>query len=583
MRTVDKSAGRVPARQGGAFFADPEHPTQRRYEALRAYLYEGASAAVVAERFGYTPETVRTMVRDFRAGRRDFFTAGKPGPKRAPAKEAAMTRVVELRQTQGLSIDEIATVLTREGIALNRTGISELLAQAGLPRMRRRPDSVRGIPPARDRLARAGLVDFDRLPERIDTRFAGLLLALPDLVALDLPAVVAAAGYPGTRELPAVAYLASLLATKLMGLRRIGHVDDIAADAGAGLFAGLSSIPKTTALRTYSYRLDHPRQVRFLSALAAAMVGHGLVNGADFDVDFHAIQHWGQDPALERHYVPKRSQRTRSVLTFFAQDAGTHNLIYANADLSKASQNREVLAFCDYWRHIAGDRPHQLVFDQRLTTQTELGELDARGITFITLRLRSTSLMRHIAALDTSHYTTVRLDRPGRYKTPNVCDQTDVTLSSYPGTVRQLIVTGLGRDEPTIIITNDTATEAKKIIERYARRMTIEQRLAEAIRAFHLDALSSAVALNNDLDVVLTVLADAVCAALARRLPGYHDATPDTLQRRFLDTEGTIHNHRDHIVVRLNRRAYSPVLRAADLPDTAVPWWGGRTLHFEFP
>jgi hypothetical protein len=24
-----------------------------------------------------------------------------------------------------------------------------------------------------------------------------------------------------------------------------------------------------------------------------------------------------------------------------------------------------------------------------------------------------------------------------------------------------------------------------------------------------------------------------------------------------------------------------PVLRAADLPDTTVPWWGGRTLHFE--
>jgi len=60
--------------------------------------------------------------------------------------------------------------------------------------------------------------------------------------------------------------------------------------------------------------------------------------------------------------------------------------------------------------------------------------------------------------------------------------------------------------------------------------------------------------------------ADAVCAALARRLPGYTDATPDLLQRRFLDTEGTIHNHGDQLVVRLNRRAYSPVLRAANLP-----------------
>ena len=94
---------------------------------------------------------------------------------------------------------------------------------------------------------------------------------------------------------------------------------------------------------------------------------------------------------------------------------------------------------------------------------------------------------------------------------------------------------------------------------------------AEAIRAFHLDALGSAVALNVDCDVVLTVLADAVCAALARRLPGYEHATPDLLQRRFLDTEGTIHTHGDRVVVRLKRRAYTPVLRAADLPDTPCP------------
>ena len=59
--------------------------------------------------------------------------------------------------------------------------------------------------------------------------------------------------------------------------------------------------------------------------------------------------HWGGDPVLEKHYVPRRSQRTRSVLTFFAEDAGTHTLLYASADLSKASQNREVIAFADHW------------------------------------------------------------------------------------------------------------------------------------------------------------------------------------------------------------------------------------------
>lgn len=81
---------------------------------------------------------------------------------------------------------------------------------------------------------------------------------------------------------------------------------------------------------------------------------------------------------------------------------------------------------------------------------------------------------------------------------------------------------------------------AKQVIETYSRRMNIEQRLAEAIRSFHLDSLTGAVPLNIDLDVVLTVLAHTLCAALRRRIPGYETATPDTLQRRFLSTGGHI-------------------------------------------
>jgi hypothetical protein len=113
--------------------------------------------------------------------------------------------------------------------------------------------------------------------------------------------------------------------------------------------------------------------------------------------------------------------------------------------------------------------------------------------------------------------------------------------------------------------------------------MNIEQRLAEAIQSFSLDALAGAVPLNVDLDVVLSVLASTLCAALRRRLPGYGTATPDTLQRRFLNTGGIILNRRTEIVIRLNRRTYSPVLRQARLPETiTVPWWGNRTLRYEY-
>jgi transposase-like protein len=246
------------ARPGGDYFAAPAAGPQRRYEALRAYLLDGQSAAAVATRFGYTTAGLYSAVRDFRAGARDFFTDPRPGPKQAPGKDAARARIIELR-AQGHSIDEIGAVLAREGIALNRTGINEVIADAGLPRIWRRPDALRGGP-RREDLPRARALEAKDYPDLTGdrpTRLAGLLLAIPDLLALDLPALVAAAGYPGTRDIPAVSYLLSLLALKLTGTRRVSHVADVAADPAAALFTGLTALPKTTALTTYSYRLEH--------------------------------------------------------------------------------------------------------------------------------------------------------------------------------------------------------------------------------------------------------------------------------------------------------------------------------------
>ena len=530
-----------------------------------------------------------SLLRDFRAGRLELFAApGRPGPKTAPAKDRARPRVIELRRA-GLSVHEISARLRAEGTPLNRTGVGQILAEEGFARLLRGPAPEASASPAtagRDtRLPRAAVIDFAAFPARAETGLAGLLLAVPDLVALDLPALARAAGYPGTSVIPAVSWLLSLLALKLTGTRRVSHVDDLLTDPASALFAGLAVLPKKSALTDYSYRLSHDHQQKFLAALDKQMIGKGLATASEaiFDLDFHAVMHWGHDPVLEKHYVPSRSQRARSVLTFFAQDTGTHNLVYANADISKATQNREVIAFCDHWKAVSGSDPKMLIMDQKVTTQAILGELDARGVKFATLRMRSASLMAYINGLASKDYKTVTLDRPGPYNRPKVHEDPAVTLTSYPGTVRQLIVTGLGRDAPTVLITNDTAITTRALIRQYARRMTIEQRLAEIIQAFCADALSSTVNLNVDLDVVLCVLAQALLAAFRTRLgPGYATATPDTLQRRFLDTAGTITNDKDTITVTLNRRAYSPVLRQSDLrADTTVPWWQNRRLRFQ--
>src|SRR6266542_3010758 len=472
-------------------------------------------------------------------GQAEPVRRGRPaGPQERAEKDRARARVIELRR-EGLSVYEISTRLAAEGTPLNRTGVGQVLAEEGFGRLLRGPDPAASTSPAtsgRDtRLPRTAIADFTALPGRVHTSMAGLLLAIPDLVALDLPALISSAGYRGTKVVPAASWVLSLLALKLTGTRRVSHAGDLITEPAAALFAGLSVLPKKTALTDYSFATSHDHQRAFLSALDTKMIASRLATSdeAIFDLDFHAVMHWGSDPALEKHYVPTRSQRSRSVLTFFAQDSGTD--------------------------------PRMLIMDSKVTTQPVLGELDDRGVKFLTLRPRSPSLVRQINAIPATSYTPVTLNRTGKHTRPKVHEMTGVRLSRYPGTVRQLIVTGLGRDAPTVIITNDHDKKTRELIEHYARRMTIEQRLAEIIQAFCADALSSTVNLNVDLDVVLCVLAQALTAAFRLRLPGnYATATPDTLQRRFLDTPGEIINTADATTIKIKRRAYSPVLRGAD-------------------
>ncbi|HET9254492.1 MAG TPA: transposase, partial [Pseudonocardiaceae bacterium] len=548
-----------PQHGGAQWFTAPDQVNHRRYEALRAFFVEGLTYAQAGERVGYTRWAMVKLVREYRAGKLELFARPrKPGPPPgvAPAKDRARARVIELRRA-GLSTYEISAQLSVEGRPLNRTSVAEILTEEGFGRLLRHPDPVASTSPTtpgRDTgLPRTAKLDFATWPATVETGKAGLLLLVPDLIELDLPALVTQAGYPGTRVVPAVSWLLSLLALKLTRTRRVSHVDDLLlADPAASLFAGLATLPKKSALTEYSYRTSHEHQRSFLAALDTTMIKGGLATGeqAIFDLDFHAVMHWGNDPVLEKHYVPTRSQRARSVLTFFAQDTGTHNLVYANADLAKTTQAREVIAFCDHWKRVSGSDPRMLIMDQKVTTQPVLGELDARGVKFLTLRMRSPALVKQINTLTSADFKTLTLDRSGRFNRPKVHEATGVRLTSYPGTVRQLTVTGLGRDAPTVIITNDHDLPTKALIEHYARRMTIEQRLAEIIQAFHADALSSTVNLNVDLDIMLCVLAQALIAALRARLPGYAHVTPDVLQRRFLETPGQITTTHDAITVR---------------------------------
>lgn len=568
------------ARPGAERFTAPGEPNQRRYEALRAYYVEGASAEAVADRFGYTRATVETLVRDDRAGRLALFASSRPGPRSQPKKDRARALVVALR-SEGRSLAEIGSALEAAGASLSRTAIWEILAEAGLGRRPAARVAVSAAPVApKTRRLRAD--DWPRIGT-IQSEHAGLFLLVPELIELDLPGLAAAAGYPSSSQLRAVNSLLALLALKLYERRRRSHVADVVHDSALGLFCGLTVLPKRTHLTSYSYRTTRAHNRALLGALVPRQQAAGLVGGDSFNLDFHAIVSFGEDEILDEHYVPRRSQRTRSVLSFFAQDGEHATLCYANADIAKHEHSHEIARFCEFWQATTGQRPGLLVFDSQLTTHAELAALDEQGIGFITLRRRGSALMAQIAELPADAWQPVRLDRPGKHRDVTVAEMT-ATLAKR--SFRQLAIRGLGREQATLLVTNQHDRGTKQLIERYARRWSIENALAAQIRAFHLDALSSQVPLAVDLDTTLSVLCDSIYRSFARRLDnGYATATPDTIFRHFIATPGDLRVSDHGIDVRLRPRAHTPVLLDAGYPDrtTTIPWWSGRKLSYSFP
>ena len=571
-------------RAGAEYFLTPTEPAQRRYEALRAYFLERLTASEVAARFGYSPSNVHQMASELRGGRAAFFASSKPGPK-GPHKATDRIRdqVIALR-AKDCSIEEIAAALTLAGTPVSAQTVWAILHAEGLERLPRRRGTERGRAPRLAPVKSKVLSDWPA-GEQIPCDHAGLFLLIPGLVDLGLPELITQAGYPSTSVLSAWHSLGALLLAKCARAARVSHTDALSDDRALGLLLGLSALPKATHLSSYSYRVRRPSNEKLLAGTVARLRELGLATGEQgFNLDFHAIRHHGQDAQLENHYVPRRSQRTRAVLTFFAQDHASSEMVYSNADLTKAEQAREVIAFADYWQQVTGSDPGLLVFDSKLTTYKILSELSQRGIRWMTLRERGPKLLADLAALPSSEWKTVRIDRAGRYRSPQIHDQL-TKIKGIDGPVRQLGVRNIGREQPTLLITNDLTTTSKNLFARYAERMNIENELDAYIGGFHLDALSSGLPLNVDLDTTLTVIAGNLYRLLARRLPRYQHATPDRLWRHFLDATGTVHTTNDTITVDLRLRTHHPVLIDASLADqaTAIPWLDGRELRFRFP
>jgi hypothetical protein len=438
------------------------------------------------------------------------------------------------------------------------------------------------IPEVADRNA---LVLSAAEPLRLRTRVAGLFLFLPLLARLGFDKLVRKAGYPGSKMVPADAAILSLLTLKLLHKERRSHIDDFNFEEALGLFAGLNVLPKKSFASDYSYRTQRAQQQRLLGGWVKQLSPLLLPDARSFSLDFHPIPYRGDEAVLENHYIPCRGQAGKSVQSFFAQEHKNRMFCYANANLTREEQAGEVLRFVEFWHALTGKDPEWLYFDSKLTTYAELSRLNERGVFFVTIRRRGVSLLERVRAQPASDWTRAVIDIPKRRQKQIRYLDESVSLSDYEGTVRQIAVTGLGREQPTLFLTNNFEVSPRDVVTNYARRNGVEDGLGTNVNFFHLDCLCSEVRLNVDLDVTLTVIANGCYRWLGHELKGFDQAKPKQLCRKFIETGGVIEvGSNRRLLITFDRRCHNPILREAalDRQCPAVPWLKNYRIEFNY-
>jgi hypothetical protein len=405
------------------------------------------------------------------------------------------------------------------------------------------------------------------------------------LAELGFDKLVLEAGYPGTKMVPADAALLSLLALKLLRKERQSHIDDYNMDEALGLFAGLNVFPKKTFATDYSYRTKRQHQERLLGAWVKKLLPLLLPGAKAFSLDFHPIPYRGEEAVLENHYIPCRGQACPSVQSFFAQEHEKQVFCYANANLTHDEQAQEVIRFVDYWKDLTGQNPQWLYFDSKLTTYTELSELNSRDIFFVTIRRRGPGILKRLRERPETDWTSAVIDIPKRRHKRIRYLEEHLALGGYEGMIRQIAVTGLGRERPTLFLTNNQDASPRNLITNYARRNGIEDGLGTNVNFFHMDNLSSEVRLNVDLDVTLTVIANGCYRWLASQLKGFEKAKPKQLSRKFIETSGVVEVTPNRCLrITFDRRSHNPILREAalDKDSRTVAWLKRHRIEFDY-
>lgn len=564
------------------FFKHPSTAGQKQYEALRAFYIDHVPATEVARKYGYTYAAFNSLRQKFKEGSLKFFMTPPKGPIGPRIEEKKVEEIVGYRR-KGLSAFQIAEVLDNMNTPVSITSIQRILQQAGFPKLTRRTQLKIGLTKDNtvvpDYACELALNDLNG--KVLDCAIGGIFLFAPMIEHFGLAAVIDKVGLPRSGQISALNYVFSMLALKLIGKERLSQISDFNFDKGLGLFAGLNVLPKSTAISTYSYRLSKDSVHQFMKEFVVKQNKYKTYGSDTINLDFHTIQHYGDESVLDEHWSGARGKRVKGAITLIAQDADSRCQVYVDADILKSEADDEILEFIKFWKKIRGNFRHTLVFDSKLTTYKNLFQMNKDGVKFITLRRRGVQLVQETEKIPADQWKRLTIDTVKRkYKNPQVYDS-KVFLKGY-GEIRQVIMRGNGREEPAFFITNDYKSSVSEIIMRYSKRWRVENSIKEAISFFCLNALSSPILIKIHFDVVLTMIADTLYYHLAQSLRGFENCNAEKMFRHFIDVPAKIEIQPDEITVRYPLRAHNPVLRSAklDINTKPISWLGNRKIKF---
>lgn len=575
------------------YFKYPKNRIQLRYEIVRAFIVDEMTADAIAVKFKTTPLAVYSIIRE--AKRSDSFLSFESYVKKAGRKrriDADLGSQIRSLRNENLSILEIQSKIKESGKQVSLAPLQRFFDEANIPRIKQRTLHERNLTKNKMFMSeRAATLNIAELqPFKSDCTVAGVFFFIPYIIESGILDVVKKCKLPESSEITATNACLSILLLKLIGQERLTQIQSYDHDASFGIFAGLNYLPKATYMNTYSCSTSGSILQKFQEELMKILISKypELYSKGQINLDFHSIPHYGDSDiaidSLEKIWCGSKGKSLRGANTLIAQNGSTDLIIYTKADILRKKETEEILNFVEYWKKIKGDVEDILVFDCKLTKYSVLEKLNSDGIKFITLRKRNSDLVQKAYSIEPSLWKKVTLKIEKRKHPKFFIYEEKVKINGVISPLRQVIIKGHGRENPTFIITNDENLPTIKLIEAYAKRWHVENKISELVSFYNLNALSSPFMIRVHFEIMWTVIADTIYNIFKRDLPRFESCRAGTIFKKFINMPGMLEYDGETFFITVRKRAATPILKGVKklLNPIKIPWLGNKLLKFEW-